>query len=392
MTVQTQQPMSLIRLQAYLQQDPANSRLLTEMIYCCLAEQQSELAHTYWLQLHAQQPDAAATVYLQGLIAVASQQYVIAADIFHRLLQQDRAEPLLYQAAYCQLQLGQPEQALALLNEACLAGAGLDCRLLQARTYYQLQHYPEAIRLLDLLCQQQPDCAPAQGLLAQIYFDYEDWHAASRHASAALALQPQNQAAATVQGYLALQQQDYGQARQWFSQVVQQQPLQSRSLLGLAVVAMFRQQYQEAEQYVLQTLQQQPGLFPAINMLAWLYLLTDRFALARAQFIRGLEVDRSYGEMYGGLAVLDVIAKDFASARQQVARSLKLNNASFAGNFARILLLEQDQRLNEAQQVWQRLMDSKVNAQGQTMEQAIVSQIRDYLKTASHSDRAGPLN
>lgn len=376
---------SVQRLEQFLQHDPTNPRLLTELTYGYLQQQDPAGANRYWQQLHALAPAAASTRYLAGLIAVASADYQQGYALFHALLTQQRDEPLLYQAAFCALQLGQPEQALDLLNEACSLGGSFDSQLLRARTYYQLQQFELAMQLLQQLLAQQPDNAAAHGLLAQLYFDYEDFVAAARHADHALRLQPSNLAAVTVQGYLALQQQDYGQAQLWFNQAHQQQPAQCRSLLGLAVVAMFRQQHQTAEQLLLQILQQQPGLFPAVNMLAWLYLLTDRFELARAQFIQGLEIDRSYGEMYGGLAVLDVIAKDYASARQQVARSLRLNNASFAGNFARILLLDQDQRLNEAQQVWRSLMNSPVNAHGLTMEQAIVNQIRDYIKGADPS-------
>lgn len=373
------------QLEFFLEQDKNNLNLMLDLIYLSLDAGSIDIAENYLYRAQQQHPESSQLIYLSGLISCQRKNFEQGLITFNSLLSAGvRSASILYQAAYCNIQLGNPETALERLIHASELSPETEILYLLARTQYQLKNFELAVSTLTALADSDAKYAPAHSLLSQIYMDIEQWADAQASAAKALALDPNNVTANITIGFITLNSNQYDQAARHFSQALNVNDESCRTHLGLAIIDVFQQRYVEAEQHLLKALSLQNDLLPGINLLGWLYLLTDRFALARDVFDRGVEVDRSYAEMYGGIAIVDILEKDETAARKNVAIALRLDKMSYAGNFAKILLLQNAQRLSQAEKVWKNLISSPIDDTGKTLEQAVIEQIRAYLKVTLH--------
>jgi tetratricopeptide (TPR) repeat protein len=373
------------QLEFFLEQDKDNLNLMLDLIYLSLDASSTDAAENYLYKAQKLHPESSQLIYLSGLISCQKKDFEQALSSFNSLLGAGVCSAdILYQAAYCNIQLDNPESALELLLSASEQSQETEIVYLLARTQYQLKNFELAVSTLTSLADRNAKYAPAHSLLSQIYMDIEQWEDAQTSAAKALALDSNNVTANITLGFIELNSNQYDQAAGHFSQALNVNDESCRTHLGLAIIDVFQQRYVEAEQHLLSALSLQNDLLPAINLLGWLYLLTDRFDLAREVFDKGIAVDRSYAEMYGGIAIVDILEKDETAARKNVAVALRLDKMSYAGNFAKILLLQNAQRLSQAEKVWKNLISSPIDETGKTLEQAVIEQIRAYLKVTLH--------
>jgi tetratricopeptide (TPR) repeat protein len=373
------------QLTSYLSQDPSNVSILIDLSFLYLEIQEFKTVKTYIEQGRKIAPEHPQFYYLDALTLLSEKNYAKALPLFEHLnIEGSPDSNILYNCAYCCLQLSQPEKALPYLEQATLLTYQDNIALLLGRTQYQLGDFKSAIDTLTQLCEAFPDNAEGQGMLAQVYIDFEQWELSEKHAIKALSLDPANNAAAISLAYIHLQNNQFTSAQHQFELTLAQNNNSGRSLLGLAIIAVFHQRFDEAEQHLWRVLKLQPNSLSAINLLGWIYILLDRFEHAKEIFMKGIDIDRTYSEMYGGLAIIDVILANNESARVNISRSLRLNTANFSGNFAKILMLQNDDKVTQAEKVWGQLMASPIDVKGQTLEQAIITQLKDLMKTNQH--------
>ncbi|WP_394391428.1 tetratricopeptide repeat protein [Shewanella woodyi] len=373
------------KLELFLQQDQNNLNLSLDLIYLLLDAGYVDKAASYLDKALLVNPESSQLAYVSALISSQKHDYIKALNILLLLLDKEgNSAQLLYQTAYCYLQLSQPENALRLLTIAAEYSQEREIVYLLGRTQYQLKMFDLALSTLIGLAEKETSYAPVNGLLSQLYIDIEQWDSAQEYALKTLELDTNNTSANVSVGYIVLQSNQYDKANQYFSKALELKEDSSRTHLGLGTIAVFQQRYAEAEQHLHRALNIQADLLPAINLLGWLYILTDRFGQAREVFESGVEIDRSYAEMYGGIAVINVLEKNETSARKNVSIASRLDKTNYSGNFAKILLLQNSQQVSQAEKVWAELMSSPVDVSGKTFEQAIIEKIREYLKVTLH--------
>lgn len=376
----------LSRLKQFHTVDSENVNIIVDIAYLNFDLGNIDEAEDYFRKGFSFDPNNSDLIFINGLIRTTKKEYAEALSLFNRVFELGvRNANLYYQSAYCYLQTGSPEKALSLLDDASTLSQDDQIVLLFGRTQYQLGDYSSAIKTVTPLCDNSPICASACGLMSQIHLDNEEWDQAQHFAAKAMKLDATNQPGAITLGFVDLRSKSYDRASEQFEKALLVKEDSARTHLGLAIANMFLGQHLKSEDHLRRVLTLQPDCLPAINLLGWLHILLDRFVEARETFESGLKIDRSYGEMYGGLAVIDVISGEHGQARQQISKSLRLNRQSYAGNFAKVLMLSDDEtQYSQAEKVWNNLMSSPSGEDGKTMEEAIIGQIKEYLKMTIH--------
>lgn len=373
------------KLTSYLAHDPNNINILIDLSFLYFEIDEFSTVEKYLELARELAPEHSQIHHIEALMLLSKKDFSSALVLFEHLnTESSKDAGILYNCACCCLQLLAPEKALGYLEDALKLNYQAHSALLLGRTQYQLGDYTSAIDTLTRLCGEFTTNSEAHGMLAQVYLDFEQWQLAEKYASKALSLDPTNHAAIISQAYINLQNNQFLSAQQQFEQTLAQNNNSGRSHLGLAMVAVFQQRFSDAEKHLFRVLSMQPDSLSAINLLAWIYIFSDRFEDATNILTKGIDIDRTYSEMYGGLAVIAVILGHDEKARLNISRALRLNPASFSGSFAKILLLQNSLQLSQAEKVWQQLMSSPIDVKGQTLEQAIILQLKDLMKTTLH--------
>jgi tetratricopeptide (TPR) repeat protein len=103
----------------------------------------------------------------------------------------------------------------------------------------------------------------------------------------------------------------------------------------------------------------------------WAHYVNKDMATARARFETALELDPNFAETHGSLAVLDLMAGDLEGAREKSEIALRLDRQCYSAALARSLLAAGQGDQETARRIYERAIDTPVDASGRTIAQAL---------------------
>lgn len=266
-----------------------------------------------------------------------------AISFLERALALRPGEPALrYNLAYALMLLGRPAEAKEQLLP--IASQMPQAALLLVRAHHHLGELPEALALAEAHAAAHPDSAEACGQLAMLHLDANDFDKARAWAEKGLALPGGSPEAYCTAGFVALGDEQEGRASELLDKALELNPRSGRAWAGKGLAAMFEGDLAAAEIALQRAVEHLPGHIGTWHALAWCQILRGELDAAEASLRKAYELDRSFGETHGALAVLQILRGAGSGARRRAETALRLDPASFAGRYAKLLLEAKDER------------------------------------------------
>lgn len=374
----------LQRLLGFLQTDPANARLLADALGLAMQLQRSDVVDSL-----------AAHVATHGITASP----VHAQLCLHHLLHQRFTEALqagraaladgpvtgawIYNTAWAAFMCGEYAESLHLLQQAFPdpADSPAEANILMARNLHHLEQRDDAIARLSASLEVDADNAEALGLRALIADDNGDYDLAIADARKALALVPDQPDALLALGDALKAGEDYSGAALAYRQLCERDPRSGRAWSGLAQVQMSELELDAAEQSATLAVEHMTDHIGTWHVLAWIHILKGNPAAARRALESSLAIDRSFADTHGGLAVVDVMEGRRDDAERKIRIAEKLDRNAMAVQYARLLLLQQDNDSEGARALVASVLARQAPASDQTGLELVQRRIRALLKS-----------
>lgn len=243
---------------------------------------------------------------------------------------------------------------------------------LRARCQHFLKDSEAAIDSCRLYLGQSTDDPEANGLLALLLYERNEFEASKRHLEIALAQDPAQQEALLTRASLAFDGADYEAARREYENLVRIHPQCGRGWLGLGLIRLRDLQLQAARSDIERATEHLPDHIGSWHVLAWIQLLLGDVLSAELAFDKAMELDRNFGESHGGLAVIAVLEGRIPDARVNIRRALRLNPNALSARYAEWLILNKQGRPEEAEKLLQEVLSRPV-AQGDMQYRDLVA-------------------
>ncbi|RQO63604.1 hypothetical protein DBR47_03510 [Paucibacter sp. KBW04] len=332
----------LVRLQGYLEQDPANLALLAELADGLIQRGQWDDARLYVEKSLALRPNDPEGRYRLAVIDRYSGQVQSAASAIEELIREGHDVPVLrMELARAQSTLGNFEACLqtlgplsALALPADLAEASV---LLQVRARHHLNELDAAIELAEGFLKLKPDSPSIASALATLYLDLQRTGEAAQLFQAWQHRAVANSEMQTVGGFLALEQADVRVALARFEQSLFLSAQSGRAALGLGLAKAAAGDLASAKSALARATELMPTHLGSWHALAWMRLLDSELDAAEDAFNQALAVDRTFADNFGGLAIIAAIRGDRAKADELIRTGHRLDKASLNVGMAVIL-------------------------------------------------------
>lgn len=374
---------------SYLDQDPTNPRLISEVAQ--LHMQLGELAVARQLLIDAILVNAgdAALQFQMASVEMADGQFGKAIDILEALQVSGIDKPVLkYNLAYAYLYVGRHAEARELLLVIVDDATSVpDAALLLSRTCHHLGLLDEAVKYATIHQQMNPGQVGSTGVLALVNLDLENFEKAEEFAEKALQEDERNLEALVSMGHVRLHAQNSKDAMTFFDKAVASHPQSGRAWAGHGMSQMMDINVPAAIEDLERAVHYMPNHIGTWHALAWCYLASNQLDKAEAAFSHANEIDHNFGETYGGLAVVAIHRGNLAAAKKLADKAMRLDPRSFAGRFARILLINRSSP-EAAHKLIQKVLNSPIDESGDKLVTVLGRNpgLGDKSKPASESD------
>lgn len=380
----------LQRLRGYLQQDPRNATLLADALGSALQLRDHDAAAA--LAAHAEQlqvlsPTLAAQLCVHHL---QSGNVSSALDYGRAALAQGADSPAMrYNTAWAAHLCGAFDESLQHLLQAFpQASAGtLDACILVARNLHHLDRCDEASARLTAVLQQQDDAtsdalrAEALGLRALLASDVGNRDAARSDARLALALLPGQADALLALADTQKEDGDFPAAAGNYTRAVQGQAHCPRGWSGLAQIHLAELSLDDAETCAQTAVAQMGEHIGSWHVLGWIHILKGNTGAARTAFDNAMTLDRNFADTHGSLAVLDAMAGDRTEAQRRIRVAERLDRQSLALQYARLLLLQQDEDADGSRALVRDVLARQAPASTQSGQTLVERRISELIRT-----------
>jgi len=331
----------LRRYQGFLQQDPSNIKLISDVADLHLQLGEFEQARGLLEKALTQWPSQPSLLSGLASVAMADGEPDVAIRLLNNILEMEQDNPVIYyNLAYAYLYSDQPDNAKqALVKIKDSKSVFPQIPLLLARAQHHLGEMDEAIEHAQEYLNDHPDDPDAFGVLALLYFDLENKAQAQLMAEKALSLDENNLNALVTLGSLALTTDTADVAAGYFERAIARQPKNGRGWSGMGLADMLRLNLPKAIEDLKQAVKYMPSHIGTWHSLAWCQLLTDDLQGAEENFMQSMKIDHNFAETHGGLAVVHIMQGRPDLAEAEVKRAIRLNPNSFAGRYAKSLLM-----------------------------------------------------
>lgn len=345
--------------------DPSNPDALCELLDALLLQGEVERARQRLIQAPKEVRALPGVCFREARCALMAGDYAQVVDLLMPFRQAAQPVPagLCHDLAWAQFLLGDSDGALHSLSFAVATGAdAIAIHLLKARIWHQQQRLVEALALLDGTPGEDRE-AERRGLRALLLLDHGQAAEASLEAEQALALDPAQYEACLVNGTLALWARQTDVAISQFQPLVARQPTAGRALLGLGEGLMLRGDIPAALGVLERAASHMSGHIGTWHALAWCQLLLGNLDGAQASFDRAFALDRAFGETHGGRALVHALRGEKALAGEAIKRALRLDPQGRSARYAQSVLLLDEGRESEAQQIVDALASEPLQGQ-----------------------------
>jgi tetratricopeptide (TPR) repeat protein len=225
----------------------------------------------------------------------------------------------------------------------------VDLKLIYARALYHLGKEQDAIGVLMAIHQIDPLNSELLGLLALLY-DAVDNPQGLIYAKKALAIDPNQHDALLAAGDIYLDLQEEEQAEIFYQRLISVNPKSGRAWSGLAQIAFSNMRIEQAEQFARTSIHYMKNHIGTWHILAWCLIIQVNPELieAREAVNQAYILDRNFAETHGTFAVLDALEMKNNQAEKYIRTALKLNPNCWSAHYAKIILLQQSGKKNQA--------------------------------------------
>lgn len=359
----------LQRYQGFLQQDPNNIKLISDVADLHLQLGEFEQARDLLEKGLTQWPSQPTLLSGLASLTMATSEPDVAIRLLNNMLEMGQNNPVIYyNLAHAYLYANQPDKAKqALIKIKDTQSILPQIPLLLARAQHHLGEMNEAIEHAQEYLNDHPDDPDALGVLALLFFDVENKVQAQLMAQKALSLDENNLNALLTQGSLALTTETADIAAGYFERVIARQPKNGRGWSGMGLADMLRLNLPKAIDDLKQAVKYMPTHIGTWHSLAWCQLLINDLHGAEDSFMQSMKIDRNFGETHGGLAVLHIMQGRSELAETEVKRAMRLNSNSFAGRYAESLLKSKADP-EKAQEIIKNILTSSPTGDGESLQ------------------------
>ncbi len=358
----------LERLQDYLQQDPDNLSLLSDVALAAFEAAQPSLAKELFIRYKTLAEPSDSLLNMAGLLALRENNVAGAIGYFTELASvHPKSAEVIYNLAYAEGLSGEFDRALERLSDD-ISIAYPPAALLRMRLLHHAGRIDEAIAEGESTLIRGPGASDVEGLLAVLYLDKGDLKSAATHAAAA----GDESDALTTLGMLELESGSTDDARMRFEHLVEAQPKSGRAWLGLGLASLANQSIADARvslDRAARLLVRHPGSWLASG---WAHLLDGSLDDAQVAFEEATRIDRNFAEAHGSLAVLAVRRGESESAARFIAVAMRLDSQCLSAALARSELLRAEGNAAAADSIREAAIHTPGQADGASIYELLV--------------------
>lgn len=350
----------------YLDQDPANVTLLTEVAETALAENRPDIARSVLTRGAGGEPRSSELMNLAGLAAMRENDFACAASIYESLLQTNTSDASVrFNLAWSWAMQRNLKGALALLDEQTTTTLP-QAAMLHLQILHDQGEFDHAAEIAQSHLARHPDHNGLLAAVSVLALDIEDVGLARRCAERA----GSHPDAMITLGILALGEQD-AQAADYFRAALERNSRAPRAWVGQGLALLSRGAHADAArdlQHGAELFAEHTGSWIAAG---WAHLLASNLSASRTAFETALQLDHNFSEGHGSLAVVSLLEGQMEDARRQTDTALRLDPASFSGTLARALLLERGGKEQAARTIIERALHQPIDGSGRTIAMAL---------------------
>jgi len=351
----------------FLERDPNNLSLMTDIVDAALQQQAPEVARDILDRYASKAALPEREQNLRGLALLQLGDFENGARAFQDLLSNGSDDPSLrFNLAWCLASLHQPGEALALLREpdfvALPQAAALYVHLLHDLGRIE-DALPEAKRLVDM----HPDHRGLLAAASMVGIDSEDLQFAALCAQRA----PGHPDALSTLWTIALSEDRGPDAAAFFGQALEKDPQSPRAIIGMGLTEMLNGRHAQAAADIERGATIFGDHLGSWVAAGWAYIFVGDLAQARRCFETALAIDHNFGETYGSLAVLDLMEGRIEEARREAQTARRLNAESFSAALANAMLLSSNGKPDQARAILDRALHTPLDSSGRTIAQSL---------------------
>lgn len=368
----------LVRLEAYLREDPGNATLLAETVMVALESGAAERAEAILASAPASIAGDIQIEHARGMVALAQHRFSDAIAVFDSLLHSGVAESTVrFNLAYALFRSGEHAQAAQHLQQLLSEpDAPAETLAYLMRCHH---HAGEPAKALDTwkAAPARLKTAQAMAVASLACLDEGRTGDALSLADDALSGAASPVEALVVRATLGVGAGETALATQLLERAIAQAPEDGRvwSAMGMAWLA--QGDAARAEEGFRRASRFMPGHIGTWLALGWCQILRKDLTGAQASLEVALSIDRNFGETHGGLAVLAALQGRQADARQAIERAQRLGRSGFSAQYAEAILKGEATDPVIIQTLARRLLRGRPGPDGETLlERALQAALR----------------
>jgi len=355
----------LKRLLSYVEADPTNSALKADAAEQALNAGEPEIARQLLAVDREELTDR--ELNLLGLANMQLRDFSGAAETFEGLIIRGAEDPAIkFNLAWSLAMEKEFDRATELLSQE-VTSALPQAAMLRVQILHERGEFDAAIEAAREYIEQFPSHEGLAAAVSVLALDIEDPELARSTAKSA----GNHPDALTTLGTLALGDQQVEQAVALFDEALERNDTVPRAWIGRGLARLLANQADQATSDIDRGAELFGDHIGSWIAAGWAYLIAGDIAEARRRFERALAIDENFAESHGSLAVVDVLQNDEEAARKRIAVATKLDKQCFSGAFAQTLLTARQGRPDAAKAIFEKILQTPVNARGDTAAQAL---------------------
>ena len=362
------------RFEGFLQQDPNNGHLLSDVFKLYLEAGLKDKAYALF-QKHRDVFLQDDSLSFQGAsLHMAHGDFTTAANILENLSEKHPQEfGITYNLAYSLFYIREFSRSLQALtpvlsnDQSTHQPIPSEAYKLAARNSHFLNDYPSATRYLDECLTIQPNDAEALGMQSLVMLDGADDlpEKIEQLANQALSVDPNQHEALLALSQYYIGHKNIDKIIATTQQAVTAHPKSGRAWSYKGQSDMLKLDLAEAETSLDKATTYMPDHIGTWHALGWTCLLNDNVEKAKKAFQAALDLDRNFGESHGGMAIIQIVESQFDDAEKSIRRGIGLDPKCYSARYAKALLLEKSGKTQEAEQLMQDIMRGEMGGEAQ---------------------------
>lgn len=336
-----EQQARLHKLQGYLNADSDNLALLMDAANLSMQLGDWSTAKGLVERTLVLHPNDAVTLYRLAVILLHLGQAQESVPVTQALIDAGKTHSAVRFAHAQGLALtGRSAEAEPILTELLPEAASFrELPYLYIRTLHYLGKVEEALSYANIYATEHPQDSMVQGMVSLLHLDNDNIVQAAQWSAKALGQAPDNLYALVTAGSVALAYEDAEAAKEHFDKAIALQPNNGRAWAGKGLVNMLGTDLDAAKGDFEKAVEYMPTHLGSYNVLAWIQIMQRDYVGAKRTLDRSMEIDPTFGETHGGLAVIAAIQGKWDQAKRLADTAMRLQSDSFAGQFAKSLVM-----------------------------------------------------